>query len=182
MYVAIGIFLPPTSHHLKVLKKKTFIMFNKLSFHQLFCFFAWSTSDYNICAIYTSTIEINISKLRKPFVRLSICFQKLWSLSESWELVGMEKNWSELGTYSRACKICYSFESRLELWSLVVLKVAPNFKAGRNSEAEFKTINVGRGYVMNDGRGYVMNDGRGYVITRVGIELLGQLKKFSVVS
>ena len=29
---------------------------------------------------------------------------------------------------------------------------------------------------MNDGRGYVMNDGRGYVITRVGIELLGQLK------
>ena len=30
---------------------------------------------------------------------------------------------------------------------------------------------------MNDGRGYVMNDGRGYVITRVGIELLGQLKK-----
>ena len=133
-------------------------MFNKLSFHQLFCFFAWSTSDYNICAIYTSTIEINISKLRKPFVRLSICFQKLWSLSESWELVGMEKNWSELGTYSRACKICYSFESRLELWSLVVLKVAPNFKAGRNSEAEFKTINVGRGYVINVGRGYVRND------------------------
>ena len=41
---------------------------------------------------------------------------------------------------------------------------------------EFKTINVGRGYVMNVGRGYVMNDGRGYVITRVGIELLGQLK------
>ena len=30
---------------------------------------------------------------------------------------------------------------------------------------------------MNVGRGYVMNDGRGYVITRVGIELLGQLKK-----
>ena len=31
---------------------------------------------------------------------------------------------------------------------------------------------------MNVGRGYVMNDGRGYVITRVGIELLGQLKSF----
>ena len=31
---------------------------------------------------------------------------------------------------------------------------------------------------MNDGRGYVMNDGRGYVITRVGIELLGQLKNW----
>ena len=30
---------------------------------------------------------------------------------------------------------------------------------------------------MNVGRGYVMNDGRGYVITRVGIELLGQLKR-----
>ena len=34
---------------------------------------------------------------------------------------------------------------------------------------------------MNDGRGYVMNDGRGYVITRVGIELLGQLKKIQKV-
>jgi len=29
---------------------------------------------------------------------------------------------------------------------------------------------------MNVGRGYVMKVGRGYVITRVGIELLGQLK------
>ena len=30
---------------------------------------------------------------------------------------------------------------------------------------------------MTAGRGYVMNVGRGYVMTRVGIELLGQLKK-----
>ena len=45
---------------------------------------------------------------------------------------------------------------------------------------------VGRGYVMNVGRGYIKNVGRGYVIqnsesvgesvTKVGIELLGQLK------
>ena len=46
---------------------------------------------------------------------------------------------------------------------------------------------VSRGYVMNIGRDYVLNVGRGYVIqnsesvsewvTKVGIELLGQLKK-----
>ena len=42
---------------------------------------------------------------------------------------------------------------------------------------------VGRGYVMNVGRGCVLNVGRGYVIqnsesvTKVDIELLGQLKK-----
>ena len=41
---------------------------------------------------------------------------------------------------------------------------------------------VGRGYVLNVGRGYVINVGRGYVIqnheliSKVGIELLGQLK------
>ena len=40
----------------------------------------------------------------------------------------------------------------------------------------------GRGYVMNVGRGYIRNVGRGYVIqnsesaTKIGIELLGQLK------
>ena len=44
----------------------------------------------------------------------------------------------------------------------------------------------GRGYVMNVGRGYIRNVGRGYVIhnselvTKVGIELLGQLKKKKV--
>ena len=45
---------------------------------------------------------------------------------------------------------------------------------------------VGWGYVLNVGRGYVINVGRGYVIqyhewmnewlSKVGIELLGQLK------
>ena len=45
-----------------------------------------------------------------------------------------------------------------------------------NSEAEFTTMNIGRGYVINVGRGYVINVSRGYIITRVGIELLGQLK------
>ena len=46
---------------------------------------------------------------------------------------------------------------------------------------------VGRGYVVNMGRGYVMNVGRGYVIhnsqsvTKVDIELLGQLKTSKLV-
>ena len=34
----------------------------------------------------------------------------------------------------------------------------------------------GRGYGVKNGRGYGVKNGRGYGVTRVGIELLGQLK------
>ena len=42
---------------------------------------------------------------------------------------------------------------------------------------------VGRGYVMNVGRGYVIQNGNQSVregVTKVGIELLGQLKNHPV--
>ena len=39
-------------------------------------------------------------------------------------------------------------------------------------------MNVGRGYIRNVGRGYVIHNSE--LVTKVGIELLGQLKKKKV--